>query len=270
MGPPNGISPRQNAVDAPPRASCGSLPKPNIQVIARAAAILRNLAEHPKGQSLGQIAGTLALPRSTVQRIVAALAVKGLVSTTNGIRLGPALQTLAQTTRIDMTDRCRPHRTALARKTGETVDLSVLRGPQMIFLDQAEGTSRLRTVSAVGEAFPLTTTANGRACLAVLTDQHMLQLATAEWAVRRETVDLTDFLTMIGQVRQTGIATDLDAHTAGISALGFSFSDGTDHYAISVPIPSSRFAEKSIVVRAALLALKSHSVATVFQRLIFR
>ena len=230
--------------------------KPNIQVIARAAAILRNLAEQPKGQSLGQIALALNLPRSTVQRIVAALAAEGLVSAANGIRLGPALHALAQATRTDMADRCRPHLTALARKTGETVDLSVLRGNQMIFLDQAEGTSRLRTVSAVGEAFPLTTTANGRACLAALTDQHMLQLATAEWAARRETVDLTRFLAMIGQVRQTGLATDLDAHTTGISALGISFNDGTDHYAISVPIPSTRYPDKSGIVCTALLALK--------------
>ncbi len=230
--------------------------KPGIQVIARAAAILRQLASSPTGQSLGQIARSLNLPRSTVQRIVSALAAEQLISTSHGIRLGPALHSLAQATRIDMADRCRPHLTALARDTGETVDLSVLRGSQMIFLDQAEGTSRLRTVSAIGESFPLTTTANGRACLAALTDQQMLQLATAEWAARRETVDLPAFMAMIGHIRQTGLAQDLDAHTTGISALGISFSDGTDHYAISVPIPSSRYAGKSNLVSAALLALR--------------
>lgn len=233
-------------------------PKPGIQVIARAAAILRNLAANPGGQSLGQIARSLNLPRSTVQRIVSALAAEQLISTTQGIRLGAALHSLARATRIDMADRCRPHLTALARDTGETVDLSVLRGSQMIFLDQAEGSSRLRTVSAIGESFPLTTTANGRACLAALTDQHMLQLATAEWAARRETVDLPAFMAMIGHIRQTGLAQDLDAHTTGISALGISFSDGTDHYAISVPIPSSRFAQKSATVSSALLTLKPH------------
>jgi DNA-binding IclR family transcriptional regulator len=228
-----------------------------IQVIARAAAILRTLSDDPSGQSLGQIAQTLNLPRSTVQRIVRALAAEHLVSTTHGIRLGPALQSLAKATRIDMTDQCRPHLGALAKQTGETVDLSVLRGGQMIFLDQTEGTGRLRTVSAVGEAFPLTTTANGRACLAALPDQHMLQLATAEWAARRETVDLPGFLALIAEVRKTGLARDLDAHTTGISALGISFTDGTDHYAISVPIPSSRFAEKSGIVTKALLELRS-------------
>ena len=86
----------------------------------------------------------------------------------------------------------------------------------------------------------------------------MLQLASAEWAARRETVDLPKFLALIGQIRQTGLAHDLDAHTTGISAIGNSFTDGTDHYAISVPIPSTRYAEKSSLVSAALLALKPH------------
>lgn len=231
-------------------------PRPSgIQVIARAAAILQALGDG-QARSLGQIAQATGLARSTVQRIVAALAAAHFLNSTAGIRLGPALQALAGANRPDILDRCRRHLTALARQTGETVDLSVLRGHQMIFLDQAEGTSRLRTVSAVGEAFPLTTTANGRASLAALADQQMLQLATAEWAARRETVDLPAFIAMIAQIRTTGLAHDLNAHTAGISALGISCADGTDHFAISVPIPSTRFAAKSDSVSAALLVLK--------------
>ncbi len=38
----------------------------------------------------------------------------------------------------------------------------------MIFLDQVPGSHRLRTVSPVGEVFPLTPTANGRAVLATM------------------------------------------------------------------------------------------------------
>ena len=53
----------------------------------------------------------------------------------------------------------------------------------------------------------------------------------------------------------TSIAQDLDAHTAGISALGISFTDGTDHYAIWVPIPSTRYVEKAGIVTQALLDL---------------
>jgi DNA-binding IclR family transcriptional regulator len=44
-----------------------------IQVIARAAAVLRPLRREPIGLSLGEIVERVSLPRSTVQRIVAAL-----------------------------------------------------------------------------------------------------------------------------------------------------------------------------------------------------
>jgi DNA-binding IclR family transcriptional regulator len=44
--------------------------KNGIQVIARAATILRLLKTNQSGLSLGQIAAQADLPRSTVQRIV--------------------------------------------------------------------------------------------------------------------------------------------------------------------------------------------------------
>ena len=50
-----------------------------IQVIARAAAILRVLRDSETGLSLGQIARQVGLPRSTVQRIVGALQEERLV-----------------------------------------------------------------------------------------------------------------------------------------------------------------------------------------------
>src|SRR5262245_16686803 len=53
--------------------------KSQVQVIARAATILRALEEENAGLSLGQIAQRVNLARSTVQRIVAALETEKLV-----------------------------------------------------------------------------------------------------------------------------------------------------------------------------------------------
>ena len=58
-----------------------------IQVIARAAAILRALGR--EGMSLGALAKQTGLPRSTVQRIVDALAAEDFVEAGDaGVRLG--------------------------------------------------------------------------------------------------------------------------------------------------------------------------------------
>ena len=70
----------------------------SIQVISRAAKILRSLKEHPKGLSLSQISKEVGLARSTVQRIVNSLEMEGFVvaaSANGGFRLGPELGILA-------------------------------------------------------------------------------------------------------------------------------------------------------------------------------
>lgn len=70
-----------------------------VRAIARASDILRALSCHPEGMSVRQIAAEVDLPRSTVQRILAALDAANLViavSPNCGVRLGPALIALAR------------------------------------------------------------------------------------------------------------------------------------------------------------------------------
>jgi DNA-binding IclR family transcriptional regulator len=70
-----------------------SVERSSIQVVSRAARILECLENEPKGLSLGAIASCSALPRSTVQRLVDALAFEHLLEVTaTGVRLGPALR----------------------------------------------------------------------------------------------------------------------------------------------------------------------------------
>lgn len=227
-----------------------------IQVIARAAAILRALKDEPSGLSLGQIAERVGLPRSTVQRITGALAAERLLMSNprgGGLRLGPELGALAEAARYNVVERCRPILAALTQETGETTDLSVMRDGAMVFLDQVPGLHRLRTVSSVGEVFPLTSTANGRACLALMTPAEARAAAEAELRGRPGGA-LAQALARVDEVRRDGVAEDLDEHTPGISALGFAFREwGGDLHAISVPIPSMRFEACREEVTEALL-----------------
>jgi DNA-binding IclR family transcriptional regulator len=137
---------------------------------------------------------------------------------------------------------------------GETADLSVLRGAGMIFLDQVPGTHRLRTVSAVGDVFPLSTTANGRSALALLPEDRARALVQEEWRRRRHRGDWPAFAEMLARVREQGYACDNDEHTDGISALGGAFCDRNGEiHAISVPVPTQRFVLIKPKVKQALL-----------------
>lgn len=231
--------------------------KSGIQVISRAAAILRILRDAQSGLSLGQIADKVGLPRSTVQRITSALALESyVISDPNGrgLKLGPELSSFAGAAQYNVVEHCRLLLTELTQKTGETADLAALRGAGMVFLDQVPGTHRLTTVSKVGEVFPLTTTANGRACLAALPEAEAVPLIKNEWQRNGITLSLDAFLKSLAKIRETGLAYDLDEHSAGISAIGFAFNDWAGEvHAISVPVPSSRLQQTQRKIENALL-----------------
>ena len=229
-----------------------------VQVISRASDILRALKNEHAGLSLGQIAERVGLPRSTVQRIVNALQAERFVmasSAEGGFRLGPEIQSLAEAGRINIVEIVRPLLVALAKKTGETVDLAVYRQDHMVFVDQVVGTHRLRAVSAVGEAFPLSTTANGKAALSLLDDDLAAALIAREQKHALDTDrPLSDVIREIERTRIERLAFDLNEHTDGISAVGAAFRDpGGLIYAISIPVPSHRFDRQKSALCAALL-----------------
>ena len=218
--------------------------KNGIQVIERAAAILRTLRKDPEGLSFGQIADRVGLARSTVQRIVSALQTEGFVTTAGnaGIRLGPELASFAAASKFDAITLCRPWLTSIAERTGETVDLSVFRGNKMLYLDQIPGTHRLRAVSFVGEEFPMTNSANGRATLALMSDEQAREIAEAEWQETGRNRDWERLASLLAETRETGLAFNRNEHTEGISAVGIAVRNHLDEiYAISVPVPSHRF-----------------------------
>ena len=55
---------------------------------------------------------------------------------------------------------------ALAQATGETINLVVLDGDRVIYVDQVEGTRRVRMFTAVGTAALAHTTGSGKAIMA--------------------------------------------------------------------------------------------------------
>lgn len=242
--------------------------KNGVQVIARAAKVLRALEGESDGLSLAQIAQRVGLARSTVQRIVDALSEEHFLiaaSPTTGVRLGPALIRLAASAHVEFDQITRPLLAKLSQKVGETVDLSVLKGTVAVFTDQVQGVHRLRAVSAVGETFPLHCSANGKALLSVLDEQKLDKLLRAPLPrlTAKTIVHRADLLKAIESVRRSGVAYDLEEHTEGICAVGTAFLDPIGRaVAISIPVPTTRFRNKRLkgLLTAAILETRSQMV----------
>ena len=236
--------------------------KSQVQVIARAAQILRALEGEDAGLSLGDIAKRVGLARSTVQRIVASLEAEKLVvaASPNGrVRLGPALLRLAASVRSDFVAKARPFITRLSHELRETVDLASVRHDHLVFIDQVIGSHRLRTVSAVGETFPLHCTANGKAYLAGIDPAAIERLIGKSFEARTPNTltKLNALLADLRLARKTGIAYDREEHTVGICAVGIALQDPFGNpVAISVPVPTQRFQAQRAVIAERLLATK--------------
>lgn len=231
----------------------------SIQVIERAASILRTLQKSSGGLSLGEIAKAVPLPRSTVQRIVDALANERMVIATSqnhGVRLGPALIGLGKAIRFPVAEVARPILEALAKKTWETVDLSIFSRDKMVFVDQIAGNHRLAAVSATGVPFPLHCSANGKAALAQLSDEQLHKVRKHLTLERYTSNTLTSWDELQGQlteIRKTGLSFDREEHSLGICAVGSALRmpDG-EIIAISIPVPALRFSSNELALCSAL------------------
>ena len=238
-----------------------------IQVISRAAQILRALDGAHDGLSLSQLAERVDLPRSTVHRLTTALAAEGLLATAspNGrMRLGPELTRLAIGARRDIRQELHPFMEQLFERLNETVDCAILDGDHLRFVDQIAAPHRLRAVSAVGAVFPLHCTANGKAILAALPPAAVNDVLPARLERFTESTITTraDLARELEQIRATGIAFDREEHTHGICAGGIAVSDAFGQLAaLSVPMPAQRFRGRETAIAEELSAVRDAALA---------
>jgi len=233
-------------------------PATGVQVIARAAQMLRALEDQPQGLNLAQLAGRVGLPRSTVHRIVAALTTEGLLASepAGKIRIGPEFGRLAK---VGLTESWRPVEPVMQRvhdDLGETVDCAILSGNQVRVIHVMPTTRHmLRAIAEVGQSFPLYSTAKGRALLAAMDRPAALRLLppvlhpyTPHTLTSVEAIEAE-----LDKVAETGVAYDCEETTLGICAAAIAVREPSGvQLTISVVVPTQRFGEgaKAGITRA--------------------
>ncbi|MBL8489093.1 MAG: IclR family transcriptional regulator [Rhodocyclaceae bacterium] len=130
-------------------------------------ALLDVLAGHNDPVSLKQLALETRLHPSTAHRILAAMAVSGIVerSDTGAYRLGIRLLELGNLvkSRINIRDSALPLMQRLHQRVGESVNLGVRQGDEIVYVERtSSGRSSVRVVHLVGARAPLHVTAVGK------------------------------------------------------------------------------------------------------------
>ena len=231
-----------------------------IRVISRAASILKLLKTREDGFSLGEIARETALPRATVQRIIGAMEAERLVLSGPGpgtIRLGPAFLGVTATALLDIQSIVRPYLLSLSERLSETVDLSVLVGTTIVFIDQvAARQQRLHAISSVGAEFPAHACAPGKILLASCPDEDITTLYAGGMDIMTaHTVEnFEELCEEIDLVREAGYAADKEEHSRGICAVSALIQiDMRRAAAVSIPVPAQRFYDDETRYISALL-----------------
>ena len=140
----------------------------SIQVIDRLTALLEAIARHRDPVSLKVLAADTGLHPSTAFRILAAAIENGLVAREGtGYRLGIRLLQLGSrvASHQDLRRAARPLMEALRDGIGETVNLTVRQGDEVVYLDRALPERMMRVEQRIGSRAPLHVTAVGKLML---------------------------------------------------------------------------------------------------------
>ena len=144
-----------------------------VPPLLRAFGLLERVASAGEPVALQDLAADAGLPKPTVYRILAMLESAGLVSREpegRRIAAGPRLMRFALDVQLSSAVRAPRHAILkrLADELGETVNLTMLDGSEVVYLDRVETEWPLRMTLQPGSHVPLHCTASGKLLLALL------------------------------------------------------------------------------------------------------
>ncbi|AFO50112.1 efflux transport transcriptional regulator TtgT [Pseudomonas asiatica] len=238
-----------------------------IQVIARAASIMRALGSHPQGLSLAAIAQVVDLPRSTVQRIINALGAEHLVEAlgpSGGFRLGPAFGRLITQAQTDIISLVRPHLIALSEQVYESTCLLSLSGEKIYVLDRVVAERELRVVFPIGIHVPATAVSGGKVLLAELSEEAQQALLPDPLPVcTPRSVAREALLEQLKTIKSGGVADDHDEYIEGLCSYSVLLDTYLGHYSVSIVAPNSRATTRVAEFQQALQACKQNIEVTI-------
>ena len=194
-----------------------------LQSVDRAIDLLFHLHGERESRGVSEIARALGLPKSTVHRLLRALARRGLVEQEAGGRYAPGSRLVAlglgAQDRDPVVAVARPVLEGEAQALGETVFLTAPRGEAMVVLDKAEGAGFLRAAPRLGEQVPLHATAVGKLALAFAPERFALESAGLEGFTERTLRDREALRAEVERARKQGFAENHGEWIEGLSVV---------------------------------------------------
>jgi IclR family transcriptional regulator, acetate operon repressor len=231
----------------------------SVRAVDRVCSILNLLQETVDGVSLNEVADATGLPKSSAFRYMHTLGAHRYVErdAKSGLyRLGLGFVGFQSRHVEVIRQRTRPGLEALRDKLGETVNLGILDGDSVVYLDIVESRRQVRLAASKGDRDSLHSTALGKAIAAHLPEQRVREILarTGMPAVTPNTITgLDDYLAELARVRRLGYAVDNGENEVDGRCVAVPLLDGRLPAAVSLSAPSARFPIQQVEEVVALL-----------------
>ncbi|MDR6855459.1 IclR family transcriptional regulator C-terminal domain-containing protein [Variovorax guangxiensis] len=238
-----------------------------IASVAKCFQVLEALNSAGRAVALTELAALAQLDRSAVQRVTHTLHALGYLRQhplTRAFTLSGRMLEFGHT--VLATDRLRekasPYLEALNRKTGETVNLTEMEGPEIVYVVRFPSLHAVSVDLHVGSRLPVYCSAAGRAILSRLDEAEamaMLGGMKRTSMTKRTVTDLQGLRAALARARELGYAlNDQEAFVGDISiAAALSNRAGEPVGAINIAVPSPRWQLAEVLRRLVPQLLKT-------------
>lgn len=230
---------------APGPATTAPAASGGVQSLERAFDLLERMADAGGEVGLSELSGTSGLPLPTIHRLMRTLVSCGYVRQQPNRRyaLGPRLIRLGESASRLLGTWARPYLARLVEETGETANMALLDGDEVVYVAQVPSRHSMRMFTEVGRRVLPHSTGVGKALLAHTPDEQVRALLsrTGMPAATEKTITTPDgFLDALAHVRESGYATDDNEQEIGVRCLAVSVPDSPTSAAISISGPAGR------------------------------
>ena len=221
-----------------------------LSTVRNAARLLKVFRSREADLGVSELARRLGLGKSTVHRMLTTLVAEGLIEQdprTGGYRLGIVMFELGQAVRVHMDLHAAVGQvlSELRAQTGESSQVGVLDGHEVVYVDRLESAHSLRLFTETGRRVPVHCTSSGKVLLAYLPEarRHAVLRAAPLTALTPHTITSREQLVAeLARVRQRGWAEAINEREIGIASIAAPVRDVTGDVvaAISIGVPLAR------------------------------
>jgi IclR family acetate operon transcriptional repressor len=243
--------------DPKPPARSGS-----VQSIQRVFELLETIADNGGMMALSRLAEASELPLPTIHRLVRTLVDLGYLrqEPSRQYVLGPRLIRLGETSSAMLSTWARPHLARLVDELGESANLAMLDGDQIVYVAQVPSARHsMRMFTEVGRRVPPHCTAVGKALMAGLAPEKVQGMLVRNGMKRFTDTTITDpgeFAIALGNASAQGYAIDDGEQEIGVRCVAVAVPNVAARLGISISGPAARMTP-SLVARAVPLLVEA-------------